>query len=132
MTKEEAFDKIRSFKSLLPAASDEIDDILDAISEESSNKETNSKDDTTGYRPFKDAHECWNEMLRHYPFGYVKIYDERNDDNDEYYSIQSLGDYGDYRICLYNYASGKLSYDYMFDDFRFADGTPFGIKNSEK
>ena len=127
MTKEEAFDKIRSFKSLLPAASDEIDDILDAISEESSNKETNSKDDTTGYRPFKDAHECWNEMLRHYPFGYVK-YNDNGDDNDEYYSIQSLGDNYDYPICLHDYANGKLSYDFLFDYFRFADGTPFGIK----
>ena len=24
------------------------------------------------YRPFKDADECWNEMLKHQPFGWVK------------------------------------------------------------
>lgn len=24
------------------------------------------------YRPFKDAEECWTEMLRHEPFGWVK------------------------------------------------------------
>ena len=35
MTREEAFDKIRSLKSILPAASDEIDDILDVLSGES-------------------------------------------------------------------------------------------------
>jgi len=24
------------------------------------------------YRPFKDAEECWNEMLKHQPFGVVR------------------------------------------------------------
>ena len=24
------------------------------------------------YRPFKDAEECWKEMLKHKPFGWVK------------------------------------------------------------
>lgn len=24
------------------------------------------------YRPFKDAEECWMEMLRHEPFGWIK------------------------------------------------------------
>lgn len=24
------------------------------------------------FRPFKDAKECWNEMLKHQPFGVVK------------------------------------------------------------
>ena len=24
------------------------------------------------YRPFKDAEECWQEMLKHQPFGWVK------------------------------------------------------------
>ena len=24
------------------------------------------------YRPFKDAEECWNEMLKHQPFGWLK------------------------------------------------------------
>ena len=24
------------------------------------------------YRPFKDAEECWAEMLKHHPFGWVK------------------------------------------------------------
>ena len=26
----------------------------------------------TTYRPFKDAEECWQEMLKHKPFGWVK------------------------------------------------------------
>ena len=24
------------------------------------------------YRPFKDAEECWNEMQKHQPFGWIK------------------------------------------------------------
>ena len=24
------------------------------------------------YRPFKSQEECWNEMLKHQPFGYIK------------------------------------------------------------
>ena len=26
----------------------------------------------TTYRPFKDAEECWKEMLKHKPFGWLK------------------------------------------------------------
>lgn len=26
----------------------------------------------TKYRPFKSQEECWNEMLKHQPFGYIK------------------------------------------------------------
>ena len=25
------------------------------------------------YRPFKDAEECWQEMLKHQPFGFTKF-----------------------------------------------------------
>ena len=28
------------------------------------------------YRPFKDSEECWNEMLKHQPFGYVYFPDD--------------------------------------------------------
>ena len=26
----------------------------------------------TKYRPFKSQEECWNEMLKHHPLGYIK------------------------------------------------------------
>ena len=29
-----------------------------------------------GYRPFKDAEECWQEMQKHQPFGWVKTKDK--------------------------------------------------------
>ena len=31
------------------------------------------------YRPFKDAEECWQEMLKHQPFGWVRAKNEEND-----------------------------------------------------
>ena len=62
----------------------------------------------TKYRPFKDAEECFNEMGKHQPFGYIK-YKDRN----SYFSI-SFGDNSDF--------------DYLLENRIFADGTPFGIK----
>ena len=35
------------------------------------------------YRPFKNQEECWNEMLKHQPFGWVKY-------GDSICSIQNL------------------------------------------
>ena len=66
------------------------------------------------YRPFKDKEECWNEMLKHQPFGWIR-------DNIKYYF--TLNDVG---IWL----SGKVIYTFResIDKFAFADGTPFGIK----
>ena len=63
------------------------------------------------YRPFKDAEECFNEIGKHQPFGYIK-YKDRN----SYYPI-SFGDNSDF--------------DYLFENRIFADGTPFGIKEEE-
>ena len=60
------------------------------------------------YRPFKDAEECFNEMGKHQPFGYIK-YKDRN----SYFPI-SFGDNSDF--------------DYLLENRIFADGTPFGIK----
>lgn len=59
------------------------------------------------YRPFKDAKECWAEMLKHQPFGWVKY-------ADKYISISSIDSNNDYET--------------DFDDYTFADGTPFGVK----
>lgn len=70
------------------------------------------------YRPFKDAEECWTEMLKHQPFGYT--YDRLNDIRD----------------CITKVATTGVSYDSptvmsfaeIFGRFVFADGVPFGMK----
>ena len=62
------------------------------------------------YRPFKDAEECWAEMQKHQPFGWVKY-------ANKYISISAIDSNNDYEI--------------DFDDYTFADSTPFGVKIEE-
>ena len=75
------------------------------------------------YRPFANAEECWQEMQKHQPFGWIKCkegYFSIVYVNDEY---AGLGDRYDSSILL----ASKNSYT----DNTFADGTPFGIKEEE-
>ena len=75
------------------------------------------------YRSFKNAKECWQEMSKHQPFGWIKCkegYFSIVYVNDEY---AGLGDRYDSSILL----ASKNSYT----DNTFADGTPFGIKEEE-
>ena len=68
------------------------------------------------YRPFKSQEECWNEMLKHQPFGWV-----RSTMSDSLYLIESISD-------EINCNRTITSYNVAFEWFKFADGTPFGIK----
>lgn len=68
------------------------------------------------YRPFKDAEECWQEMQKHQPFGWVKE-KERNVRTEINY-IHNDG---------VMYSCGYVLFERMFDIYTFADGTPFGI-----
>ena len=68
------------------------------------------------YRPFKTQEECWNEMLKHQPFGWV-----RGTISDILYLIESISDE------IY-YNRTFASYNEAFKWVKFADGTPFGIK----
>ena len=69
------------------------------------------------YRPFKSRDECWNEMLKHQPFGWI-----RSTRSDSSYCIISTCGYG---ILLLN---DKMYFNDAFMLYTFADGTPFGIK----
>lgn len=70
------------------------------------------------YRPFKDAEECWQEMLKHKPFGWLKSKTNKNYsfilDVDED-SCHFVGD-------------ESWSFADLLETETFADGTPFGIK----
>lgn len=70
------------------------------------------------YRPFKTKEECWNEMLKHQPFGWIKV-------DDVYVSIVCI--HADNRIEL-NPQRMFISFERTFNEYLFADGTPFGIK----
>lgn len=76
------------------------------------------------YRPFIDNKECWNEMLKHQPFGWVRTMNAESD----YYITDGVF-YSENIDCPVVTMAGE-SYDYkeMLDIYLFADGTPFGIK----
>ena len=68
------------------------------------------------YRPFANAEECWQEMLKHQPFGWVKE-KERNVRTEINY-IHNEG---------VMFSCGSVLFERMFDIYTFADGTHFGI-----
>lgn len=71
------------------------------------------------YRPFKDAEECWQEMLKHQPFGYT--YDRFNNIRDCITKVATTG-------VSYDSPTVVISFEEVFDRFVFSDGTPFGVK----
>ena len=70
------------------------------------------------YRPFKDAEECWKEMQKHQPFGWV----EWNDVRYNIYVVSSTS------VCLINGNCENMDFAYAYQKLTFADGTPFGVK----
>lgn len=71
------------------------------------------------YRPFANAEECWKEMQKHQPFGWVKRFGNYTQiitlDNNTITLSNSIG------------KSSFLSYrDYK--QITFADGSVFGVK----
>lgn len=71
------------------------------------------------YRPFRDSEECWQEMLKHEPFGWVKTKDR----GIRLY-IVGLNQKRAFTQVGHNYGES-------IDEFTFADGTPFGILEEE-
>ena len=69
------------------------------------------------YRPFKDAEECWQEMQKHQPFGWVKCKEDGSLGlitliiSEENIFINGVG----------------CNSERTMRGFTFADGTPFGI-----
>ena len=73
------------------------------------------------FRPFKDAEECWAEMQKHQPFGWVK------DRNGSKFVIENVDSRGFVEV----YDDGTCSFKEVFENRTFADGTPFGVKVEE-
>ena len=69
------------------------------------------------YRPFVTDEECYNEMLKHQPFGWVKHKETK----------LLITEVSSIRV--------KIGKDYLFqeakEEFTFIDGTPFGIKENK-
>lgn len=61
------------------------------------------------YRPFKNIEECWKELQKHHPVGWIKT-----KTGTQMYGIAEISENSDWK--------------YRFDTYTFADGTPYGIK----
>lgn len=70
-------------------------------------------------RPFKTQEECWQEMLKHQPFGWI-----RNNDTQRLCNIDSIGR-NNYGVVI---DKSILYFDLAFNTCNFVDGAPFGIK----
>ena len=75
------------------------------------------------FRPFANAKECWNEMLKHQPFGWMKSKE------GEYYNFITAVDNND-EMSL----SGNSGWSFLgiMNNYTFADGTPFGMKEEDQ
>ena len=78
------------------------------------------------YRPFKTQEECWNEMMKHRPFGWVKSKDKG------YFHliglVQFASELEDVMITFATSEQLSRSSRSIYENYIFADGTPFGIK----
>ena len=69
------------------------------------------------YRPFKSQEECWQEMQKHQPFGWVK-----EKVSVMLYLINGISDMS---IVI---MEDITSFEEAINIYEFKDGTPFGIK----
>ena len=71
----------------------------------------------TKYRPFISADECFEEMQKHSPFGWVKDMQE-----GIFFNISAITNTG------INYGNNNIFVRYGKITFTFADGSVFGVK----
>lgn len=77
------------------------------------------------YRPFKNAEECWKEMQKHQPFGWI-----RNKKNKAMEDIRMLT-FDTEVMPIYVFDNKHTSLTGAFEMYTFADGAPFGVKEKE-
>ena len=73
------------------------------------------------YYPFASAKECWQEMLEHYPFGWVKDMDGNK------FIIETINSDGS----IYVGEEGTYCFSEALENYTFDDGIPFGVKEEE-
>lgn len=78
------------------------------------------------YRPFNDAEECWAEMLKHQPFGWIR---NKFNTGGVIATIIFLDSRKGFKIYT-DFGQGNTPED-MMNSFVFSDGTPFGILEKE-
>lgn len=76
------------------------------------------------YRPFRDAEECWQEMQKHQPIGWIKR-------NGYYYNIISTGVVS---VAIIDTEGNitRLNYNDLLSHYNFIDGTLVGIEKKNE
>lgn len=75
------------------------------------------------YSPFANAKECWQEMQKHQPFGWVKL----KDTESGYYMLKGIASQ-----VVIGFNETPFSYKKVFEDYTFADELTFGVKVEEE
>ena len=125
ITREEAKELLPIMQAFVEGKQiqDKIDDLTDWVDTNGIILEFNGKKiqhrikPEPEYRPFQNQEECWEEMLKHQPFGWVKA------PNGELFCIDKVFDEG----VVYKHSSCRFE-EYLEGNYTFADGIPFGIK----
>ena len=74
------------------------------------------------YRPFKSADDCFKEMRKHQPFGWLK-------DHIGYTQITAVSDSDDRRVKIICHIDDQdIDEQMIARSYTFADGEPFGVK----
>ena len=76
------------------------------------------------YRPFKTQKECWEEMLKHQPFGWLKSIRKQ----EKVHILRVFTAMDEVFITLSINGGLANSSHCLFNEYTFDDGTPFGIK----
>ena len=76
------------------------------------------------YRPFRNVEECWQEMQKHQPFGWIK------DKEDGHYSMVTTVDAAEGEKHISISGDYLCSLDVTMSLYTFADGAPFGINEN--
>ena len=69
------------------------------------------------YRPFKNQKECWDEMLKHQPFGYIR-----------YRISNNIGNIISITNMFIKLGNDWLNFERALKTIKFLDNKPFGIK----
>ena len=124
MTREQAKEMMPIIKAF--ADGKEIEHYNEETRTWSSNKRLRFTDDPTRYRvktepeyePFESYEECWEEMMKHSYLGWVK---------DSCSILQIVRMDSNYVYCIaVDLEVFAHCFDYMFEYYKFIDGTPFG------
>ena len=132
MTREEAKELMPIIQAFAEGKQiqDKIEGITDWVDTDEINLEYNGQKiihrikPESKYRPFETKEECWDEMLKHQPFGWVK--------SKKTGSVGLIGTlYTKDEVLMIIWTTNEkdlYSASEIFNNYVFADGTPFGIK----